>query len=269
MTMNPYKTLGVDASATDADIKKAFRKLAVQHHPDRGGDESKFKEINTAYDIIKTAEKRQKYEMSSRHGNSFNFSTGGNPADMQDMFAQFFGGSPFQRRSANRNIQISIQATLEDVYHGNKKQIHVDQINKDLEITIPKGIGNGQSIRYKGLGMSTVPTATPGDLLCKVYVNPHRIFVREGLNLITEKSISCFDAINGTSVQMPTIDGKTLTVKVPAGTQPGLVMKLPEYGLVNQANRVGDCFLKINVSIPKNLTKEDRDDINRIAKKYP
>tara|TARA_R110000796_G_scaffold17377_3_gene53541 strand:- start:100 stop:909 length:810 start_codon:yes stop_codon:yes gene_type:complete len=269
--MDPYKTLGVDASATDADIKQAFRKLAVQYHPDRGGDESKFKEINTAYDTIKTADKRQQHEMSKRYGGGFNFQTGGNPFDMQDMFTQFFGAGQAQRQRqpVNRNIQISIEVTLEDVYHGNKKQIRVDQINKDLEITIPKGIGNGQSIRYKGLGMSNVPTATPGDLLCKVYVKPHDVFVRERLNLVTEKSISCFDAINGTSVQMPTIEGKLLTVKIPAGTQPGLVMKIPEYGLINQANRVGDCFLKINVSIPKNLTKEDRDDIDRIAKKYP
>ena len=88
------------------------------------------------------------------------------------------------------------------------------------------------------------------------------------MNLYAETSVSVWEAINGTTVQMPTIDGKKLTIKVPQGTQPGNVMKVPEHGLQNTAHRVGDYFIKINVSIPKNLTKEDRDDINRISKKY-
>lgn len=273
--MDPYTVLGVGQSASDQDIKQAFRKLAVQYHPDRGGDENKFKEINEAYDKIKTQEKRQQYETSKRFGgDGFNFQFNqGDPFEMQDIFTQFFGEEFGQRRgykrqSPNKNISIALEATLEDVYNGTTKNVHIDQINKDIQIKIPPGIGHGQSIRYRGLGMTTNKSLPAGDLLCKIYIKPHSTFSRDGLNLYAETSVSVWNAINGTSVQMPTIDGKTLTVKVPQGTQPGNVMKIPQHGLHNTAGRVGDYYIKINVSIPKNLTKEDRDDITRIAKKY-
>ena len=273
--MDPYQSLGVDQSATDQQIKSAFRKLAVLYHPDRGGDENKFKEINEAYDKIKTQEKRQQYEASKRFGGdgfNFNFSQG-DSLDMQDMFAQFFGdgfrqSKNYRRQPPNRNIQIGIEITLEDVFYGNSKQVQIDQINKGIEIKIPKGIASGQSIRYKGLGLQNNPNMPAGDLLCKVHVKQHELFARDGLNLYAEKSVSVWDAINGTTVQMPTIEGKNLTVKVPQGTQPGNVMKVAEHGLINAGGRVGDYFIKINVAIPKNLTKEDRDDIDRISKKY-
>lgn len=267
--MDPYTLLGVDQSSSDQDIKQAFRKLAVKYHPDRGGDENKFKEINEAYDKIKTQEKRQQYESAKRFGDGFNFNfSQGDQFDMQDVFSQFFGDG-FQnttrrrRQPPNRNIQINIEATMEDVFHGNSKWVQIDQTGKNVEIKIPKGINHGQSIRYKGLGMHTNKALPPGDLLCKVYIKPHDTFVRDGLNLYAETSVSVWKAINGTSVQMPTIDGKQLTIKVPQGTQPGNVMKVAEHGLQSSTHRVGDYFIKINVSIPKNLTKEDRDDINR------
>lgn len=273
--MDPYTVLGVDQSASDQDIKSAFRKLAVKYHPDRGGDENKFKEINEAYDKIKTAEKRQQFEASKRFGGdgfNFNFSQG-DPFDMQDMFSQFFGDGfrnsrTYRRQPPNRNIQIGLEATLEDVYYGNSKQVHIDQLNKTIEIKIPQGINTGQSIRYKGLGLHTNQSLPPGDLLCKIHIKPHETFARDGLNLYAETSVNVWDAINGTTVQMPTIEGKKLTIKVPQGTQPGNVMKVAEHGLINAGGRVGDYFIKINVSIPKNLTKEDRDDIDRISKKY-
>ena len=272
---DPYQLLGVNEQSSDQDIKSAFRKLAVKYHPDRGGDENKFKEINEAYDKIKTQEKRQQYETSKRFGGdgfNFNFAQG-DPFDMQDMFSQFFGDGfrqtrTYRRQPPNRNIQIAIEVTLEDVYYGTTKQVQIDQIKKTIEIKIPKGINNGQSIRYKGLGMHTNKSMPAGDLLCKVHIQPHQTFARDGLNLYAETSVSVWNAINGTSVQMPTIEGKTLTIKIPPGTQPGNVMKVAEHGLVNASDRVGDYFIKINVAIPKNLTKEDRDDIDRISKKY-
>ena len=270
--MDPYTVLGVDQSASDQDIKTAFRKLAVKYHPDRGGDESKFKEINEAYDKIKTNEKRQHFEASKRFGGNFNFSQG-DPFDMQDVFSQFFGkgfenGPRHRRPPPNRNIQINIEVTLEDVYYGNSKWVQIDQTGQNIEIKIPRGINHGQSIRYKGLGMHTNKSVPAGDILCKVYIKAHTMFQRDGLNLHAETSVSVWQAINGSTIHMPTIDGKKLTIKVPQGTQPGNVMKVPQHGLENAANRVGDYFIKINVSIPKNLTKEDRDDIDRISHKY-
>jgi curved DNA-binding protein len=274
MDMDPYTTLGVNQSASDQDIKKAFKDLAKKYHPDRGGDEAKFKEINEAYDKIKTADKRQQFEASKHFGgDGFRFDFGGDgfdPTNVQDIFNQFFGqgARTYRRQSPNKNIQINLEVSLEDVYTGITKRIHIDQTGKDIDIKIPRGIAHGQSIRYNGLGMSTNRNMPTGDLMCRIYIANHPLFVRDGLNLYAEKSISVWNAINGTTIQMPTIDGKNISIKIPPGTQPGNVMKIPQHGMINTSGRYGDYFVKINVSIPKNLTKEDRDDIQRISQKY-
>ncbi len=273
--MDPYLTLGVNQSASDQEIKQAFRKLAVQYHPDRGGDENKFKEINEAYDKIKTADKRQQFEASKRFGGdgfNFNFSEG-DPLDMQDMFAQFFGegfrqNRRYQRRPQNKNIQVSLEITLEDSFQGVKKWFTLDQLPKKVSVDIPKGIDSGQTIRYKGLGTNAIKEAPPGDLLIKIYVVPHKTFKRNKLDLHTEHTVNCYDAILGTKIIIDHIDKSKITIKVPAGTQPGTTMRIPEHGMSNVNNQVGHLYVHINVSIPTNLTKEDKDDIDRISKKY-
>ena len=277
MTMSdPYSTLGVSPESSDQEIKKAFRSLAVKYHPDRGGDESKFKEINEAYDKIKTAEKRQQFEASKRFGGdgfSFSFNQGDN-GDMQDIFNQFFGGDPFgrqrrpyRRKPSNKNLQINLEITLEESYTGLKKTVHIDQLKKEVEINIPPGIDHGQSVRFKGLGMNNVKDAMPGDLLVKIHMKRHPFIARQKLDLHTEISVNCFEAINGTSKDVRTIDGKIIKLKIAPGTQPGTVMRMARYGM-EYNNRVGDYFVRINVSIPKDLKEEDRDAIREIGKTY-
>lgn len=272
MAMDPYKTLGVDASATDADIKKAFRKLAVQYHPDRGGDESKFKEINTAYDTIKTADKRQQYDTSKRFGSDgfqFNFNDG-QPFDMQDMFTSFFGQNvrPQRRKPTNKNIQIGLECTLEEVYYGCKKEVTIDQIGKTIAIDVPRGIDNGQSVRYKGLGLNQVPNAPAGDLLCRIYVKKHPRYTRQRLDLHVEESVNCFTAMLGTNIDVHNIDSKVIKLKVPAGTQPGTVMRIPEHGMHGMNGQMGNLYVRINISIPNNLTEKDKNDIRTISETY-
>ena len=274
MHMDPYTVLGVEQSASDQDIKSAFRKLAVKYHPDRGGDENKFKEINEAYDKIKTAEKRQQYEASKRFGGdgfNFNFAQG-DPFDMQDMFSQFFGDGfqqrRYQRRPQNRNIQVSLEITLEESFNGAKKLFDLDQLPKKISVDIPRGIDSGQTIRYKGLGSAMVKNAPPGDLLIKVYVAKHPVFQRNKLDLHLEQTVSCYDAILGTKIIVEHIDKSKITIKVPAGTQPGTTMRIPEHGMMNSANQVGHLYVHINVSIPTNLTDKDKDDIRKISEKY-
>ena len=272
---DPYQLLGVNEQSSDQDIKSAFRKLAVKYHPDRGGDENKFKEINEAYDKIKTQEKRQQFEASKRFGGdgfNFNFAQG-DPFDMQDMFAQFFGDGfrqqrRYQRRPQNRNIQVSLEISLEDSYHGAKKLFNLDQLPKKISVDIPKGIDSGQTIRYKGLGSNAVKDAPPGDLMIKIYVAPHNKFKRSKLDLHIEQTISCYDAILGTKIIIDHIDRTKITVKIPAGTQPGTTMRIPEHGMTNTANQIGHLYVHINVSIPTNITEKDKDDIRRISETY-
>lgn len=274
--MDPYTVLGVDQSASDQDIKSAFRKLAVKYHPDRGGDENKFKEINEAYDKIKTAEKRQQFEASKQFGGdgfSFNFSQG-DPFDMQDMFSQFFGGDPFSRgrrpynrQPTNKNIQVNIEITLLEAFHGAKKLFNLDQLPNKISIDVPPGVDSGQTIRYKGLGSNQIKNQPPGDLLVKVYIKPEKNFKRQKLDLHTETSVNAFEAILGTTKDVKTIDGVTIKLKIPAGTQPGTTMRVPHHGMRNGAY-VGDFFIHINVSIPKNIKEEDLDEIKRISRSY-
>tara|TARA_A100001011_G_scaffold164606_1_gene173229 strand:+ start:466 stop:1293 length:828 start_codon:yes stop_codon:yes gene_type:complete len=274
MAMDPYQTLGVDQSASDQQIKAAFRKLAVQYHPDRGGDEDKFKEINEAYDKIKTQEKRQQYEASKRFGgDGFNFNfTQGDPFDMQDMFTQFFGegfaNSRRSRRPHNKPIQIAIECTLEDVYYGSKKEIQIDQTGKTMVIDIPQGIDNGQTIRYKGLGMNQIKNAPAGDLLCKIKVKNHPIFYRQKLDLHTEQTVNCFQAILGTKIIFEHIDSKKITLKIPPGTQPGTTMRIPEHGMTGMNRRTGHLYVHVNVAIPTNLKEKDKNEIKSISESY-
>ena len=271
MTMDPYTTLGVNRNASDSEIKTAFKNLAKQYHPDRGGDEAKFKDVNEAYSKIKNQQARQQYEQEQVFGggqnfNDMNFSFGGEGFD--ELFSSLFGGGRgFGRRQPrNRNLQIGMKITLEEVYRGEKKRIHIDQINKDVDIQIPRGIQSGQTIRYKGLGFNEYKNAPPGDLMVKLYVEEHPYFIRDGMNLYAEHSITCWEALTGCSINVNTIDSKKFNLKVPAGTQPGTVMKIAQHGMMHVNTRMGDFFVRINVSIPKNLTKDQINVIRDIAR---
>ena len=270
MSMDPYSTLGVDRNASDKDIKTAFKNLAKKHHPNRGGDESKFKQINEAYSQIKNQEARQQFEQEQVFGQGgMHFDFGGNEG-FENIFEQFFGGGTgFRRRTQrNRNIQIALEVTLEEVYTGTKKDIKIDQLGRTIKIDIPRSIGPGQTVRYRGLGMNEFKNAQPGDLLCKIYTKDHPYFTRDGFNLYAEHSITCWDAIQGSTIKVQTIDGAKINLKVPAGTQPGTVMKIAQHGMMAPNTRMGDLFIKINVSIPTNLTEEDLNVIRDISRNY-
>lgn len=269
--MDPYSTLGVDRNASDKDIKTAFKNLAKTHHPDRGGDESKFKQINEAYSQIKNQDARQQYEQEQvfgQGGMQFDFSGSG----FEGIFEQFFGQNQgFTRRrpqQKNRNIQIALEVTLEEVFTGIKKDINIDQLGKTIKIDVPRSINHGQTVRYRGLGMHEFKNANPGDLLCKIYVADHPYFERDGFNLYAEHSITCWEAIQGATIKVQTIEGGKINLKVPRGTQPGTVMKIAQHGLMSPNTRMGDFFVRINVSIPDNLTEEDMHVVRDISRKY-
>ena len=269
--MDPYSTLGVDRNASDKDIKTAFKNLAKKHHPDRGGDESKFKQINEAYSQIKNQDARQQYEQEQVFGQGgMQFDFGG--SGFEGIFEQFFGQNPgFTRRrpqQKNRNIQIALEVTLEEVFTGIKKDINIDQLGKTIKIDVPRSINHGQTVRYRGLGMHEFKNVNPGDLLCKIYAADHPYFQRDGFNLYAEHSITCWEAIQGASIKVQTIEGGKINLKVPRGTQPGTVMKIAQHGLMSPNTRMGDFFVRINVSIPDNLTEEDMHVVRDISRKY-
>lgn len=284
-----YEVLGVNKSASDDEIKKAFRKLAVKYHPDKNpGDktaETKFKEINEAYEVLKDKQKRERYNQfghagvaggaaggnpfgqnASYGGQSFNFNFGG-AGGFEDILGDLFGfGSRTRRPQRGADYETSVTIEFKEAIFGTTKTINRN--NKDIKVKIPAGIDDGMSIRLNGLG-GEAPSkdAQNGDLYVRIRVRPHRKLTREGNIILSEETISMVEAALGTEIEVDTIDGP-LTMKIPAGTQPGTPFKLSGHGVPFRADGDrGPQIITINVEIPKKLTKKQRELLEDFDKK--
>ena len=275
--MDYYNTLGISKSASEADIKAAYRKMAMKHHPDRGGDEKKFKEVTEAYETLSDPQKKQMLDMgvdpnaqhtSYRQGSPFEFHF--NTGNFEDVFSNFgFGGRPVRK---NKTLNVNIEVTLEDIFKGRviDAEIGIPNGNKRLvNIEVPPGIENGQQIRYRGMGEHTLKDAPPGDLIVNVFVKEHPIFQRQGDMLMIKKFISPWDAMLGSDITIETIDKKTLTIGIPAGTQPDTVLSCRGEGLPNMRTKVrGNLLIKVQIEIPKNLSSEQKDAVEQTKLKF-
>ena len=275
---NYYDTLGVAETATDNEIKSAFRKLAAQHHPDKGGDANKFKEINEAYDTLKNTQKRQEYdtmrkygERSGGAGQGFNF----NSSDFfsEDIFEDFFSGFGFgpggrgntrvytRRPRVNKSVNVRISVSIKEVMQTVEKTLSLrlpsgrDEI---VQVKIPAGCQNGATFKYKELGDDTDKNLPRGDLMVNVSVLDSDGYTRKGNDVWTDRTINCFEAIRGCEFKIRTLDDRTLKVRVPAGTQPGTVISLKGHGMPihTSLNIRGNIMIRINVVIPQLNEKE-------------
>jgi DnaJ-class molecular chaperone len=268
--MDYYSTLGLKRGASDTDIKKAYRSMAMKHHPDRGGDEKKFKEISQAYEYLTDPQKKSVIDMGGDPNQQQGFhGQGGGPfefhfgsGNFEDVFSQFGFG---RQQPRNKSFNINVEITLEEVLTG--KEINAEVgipggKKKIINIEVPAGIEHGQQIRYQGMGDNSVPSARPGDLLVNVFVRPHPTFRREGDSLIVEKTISVWEALLGVSVEIFTLDKKNLNITIPSGTQPDTVLSCRGEGLPNMRSKQrGNLLVKIKVSIPRNLSIEQMQKI--------
>ena len=270
--MDYYATLGLQRNANDAEIKKAYRSMAMKYHPDRGGDEKKFKEISQAYEFLSDPQKKQIIDLGGdpnaqpgmgggQNPFEFHFNTG----NMNDIFGNFGFGRQPQR--INRSLNTNVEITLEDVLSGKDftAEVSIPGKNKMINIQIPPGIDHGQQIRYEGMGDDSIPGLKPGDLLVNVIVREHPRYRREGTSLIVEREVSVWDALLGASIEIQTLDRKTLSMNLLPGTQPDTVMSCKGEGLPNMRTRQrGNLLIKIKVSIPKILQPEQIDLIQQI-----
>lgn len=289
--MNYYSTLGIPPTATDDEIKKAYRKLAMKHHPDRGGDEAQFKKISEAYDVLSDPQKKQIVDLggdpnsqqsSGPYGNSFRngpfeFHFGHGHPGMEDIFNQFGfgrGGTSYSGQRPlrrNKTLNISVDLTLEDVLSGKElnAEITIPNTNrkKMININIPAGIEYGQQIKYEGMGDDTLSDVKAGDLIVNIVVRPHAVFKRDGASLIIEKTVSVWDAILGAEMELETLDKKKLSVTIPRGTQPGTVLSCKNEGLpiLNSKGR-GNLFIQIKIDIPRNVSGDQIEKIQDIKK---
>ena len=270
-----YKILGVPKDADAATIKKAYRKLAKDLHPDaNAGDkkiEEKFKAVSEAYDVVSDPKRRAEYDEAQRYGSpmggarrgpggpgGFQGGRGQNVedlfggGDLSDIFGGLFGGGGRQRGPRKgADLETSVTISFEDSIHGVTMPLRLSTGN--ISARIPAGVKNDQRIRLKGKGQAGEQNAPAGDLFINVAVSPHPVFGRDGDNLTVIVPIRFDEAVNGADVKVPVLDGPTVTIRIPAGTKTGAKFRARGKGVV-RPEKSGDLIVSVDIAVPKDLT---------------
>ena len=275
---NYYDILGVSEDASSEDIKKAFKEIAKKEHPDRGGNETRFKEANEAYDTLKNPQKKQEYDTIRKYGEGFggqggNFNfTSGDFDIFEDFFSGFGGQSPFRRTSVhrqrpqgNRSINVKMAVSIKEAMMAHEKTISYKLPSGKEEfatVKIPAGVQNGVTFKYRNLGDDSNPNLPRGDLLVQMSVLECDGYTRKQNDLFTEKTIDCFQAMRGCELKLKTLSDSIIKVKVPAGTQPNTLIMCKGQGMpVHQSLNIrGNLYVKIVIIIPQ----LSQTDLNKI-----
>ncbi len=297
-----YETLGVSKTASHEEIKKAFKKLARQYHPDVAKDqpdaEERFKAVNEAYEVLGDPEKREKYDTLGpgwQQGQDFGDDAGypgatyeyhfGGSTGFSDFFESLFGSragnDPFgafggartqQTRSTRpipgRDIEADLLVRIEEIMNGSTREIRLARPGKEstLRVKIPKGIAEGQLIRCAGLGHPGANGGPDGDLYLRVRLERHPLFKPEGRDLLGELVLAPWEAVLGTSATIPTPHGDVkMTVK--PGTQPGTKLRLRGKGLPTGKEGHGDLYVTVVVECPETISEEERKLWETLAEK--
>jgi len=293
-----YKILGVDKKASQEDIKKTYRKLAVKYHPDKNpGDkkaEEKFKEINEANDVLGDPEKRKKYDdmgenwQAYQHGGFPNGSgqrrSGrqqrtqqnyqGDEGQFSDFFESFFGSGGFGggRTSGGRRTQMKgedyqaeTSISLSEAFHGTARQVNLSE--QKLNLKLRPGIEEGQVLRMKEKGGPGMNGGPAGDLFITIHVEPDARFERKGNDLYFDQPLDAFTAILGGTLSAHGID-KTVNIKIPPGTDSHKVFRLKGMGMPVYSDPVqrGDGYVRVIITVPKDLSESDIETLTKIAK---
>lgn len=299
-----YKVLGVSKDADEATIKKAYRKLARTWHPDQNKGnpeaEERFKEIGEAYTVLSNPEQRQQYDairamgaggfrggaggggasgvnfedifgaFGGGNGGNVRFSTSGGGAgfNLDDILGAFGGfggahGSPYQQApQKGEDLHASTRITLKQSLSGVNIKLAVS--GKPMTVKVPKGIKDGQSVRLRGKGKASINGGSAGDLIVTIHVEEDPVYSRDGNDLRMTLPVTFAEATLGANVELPLIDGSTVTVKVPAGSDSGRTLRLKGRGVATKKG-TGDLLATISVVVPKDLTPEQLDLIKSLA----
>ncbi|MBI5122716.1 DnaJ domain-containing protein [Candidatus Roizmanbacteria bacterium] len=268
-----YEVLGVSKTASADEIKRAYRKLALQYHPDRNKTkegETKFKEVTTAFEVLSSEDKRKQYDQfgaaafeqgggagqgpfggfGGQQGPfSYSYSTGGAGdfgVDPFEIFEQFFGGAARQRRSA-----YSLTINFDEAVHGTEKTVNIE--GKSQKIKVPAGVDRGSRIRFDSYDVV-------------IDVTPDKKFQREGDNIVSEKELSYAQAAMGGEIEVETVDG-VLKIRVPSGTQPNTLIRLSGKGVKHvRGSGKGDHYVRIKIIIPKKLSNRQKELLEEFEK---
>lgn len=281
-----YDILGISKNASDADIKKAFRKLAATHHPDRGGSEEKFKEISEAYTTLSDPKKRQQYDQYLQFGGaSGGFGSSYGAADFSDLFENFqgggFGGFDFStifgggargpRPMRGKDLTLTVMLTAEEALTETtrKATYRIPSTGEEESITIkvPAGAIDGGKLRYRRRGEYGMAGGERGDLVVTTKVAEHPLFKRDGAHIRMEVPLSIFEATLGTTLEIPTPRGSSVRLKIPAGTQDGKTFRMKGLGApqVKKPDTNGDLFVIVKVVVPTKLSDREHELMSQLA----
>jgi curved DNA-binding protein len=251
---NPYQTLGVNRDATADEIKRAYRKLASQHHPDKGGDKNRFQEIQAAYEMLSDPGKRAHMDNPHAHG----FGAGG-PFDFQTIFDIF--GTRFQQPHQQRvqQARMTLWITLADVVTGDQKTISIGTQSgtTTADIDIPAGINDGDTVQYSGIGPGGI------DLVITFRIHPDPRFQRQGPNLFCEQTVDIWNLILGSQITVRDPLGNTLALTIPARSQPGTTFRLKGRGMAQRSGSPGDLMVRLQARIPDQISEELLEQIKQ------
>jgi DnaJ-class molecular chaperone len=257
--MDYYEQLGVNHTTSPDEIKKAYRKLASKHHPDKGGDPEQFKKIQEAYDTLSDPEKKHAYD---NPGPDF---SQGIPPGFEDLFGNIFGSR--MRPQKNPDSMINLNITLKEAFSGTSFNLQTPA-DGEVIVRIPAGVRDGMRMRVAGKGRQRDPNLPPGDIFVNVHVDMPRDWGRDEDNLYVRFQVDALDAITGTEIKVKHINGKKYSVKVPAGIQPGEKIRLNGLGMSNpKSGRDGSLYVIVEVHIPDITDQTSIDLLNSIKQR--
>jgi molecular chaperone DnaJ len=282
-----YKVLGVSEGASKADIKKAYRKLAQQYHPDANKDdktaEERFKQISEAHAVLSNDERRKEYDEFRRlaqSGGGFGFGGpgvggpggvriniedlfGGRGGDDGGVFEDLLGGFGFRGRSRGHDAETEVSLDFEDAVYGTMLTLA-----SGTKVRVPPGVRDGARIKVRGQGQPASRGGESGDLYVKVRVKPHPVFQQGGNgDVVVNVPLTYPEAALGANVEVPTLDG-TVTVKVPAGTENGKTLRVKGRGAPRAKGGSGDLLARMSVEVPKKLSRKEREALERFAEMH-
>ncbi|KAK3038588.1 hypothetical protein RJ639_027251 [Escallonia herrerae] len=299
MGVDYYKVLKVGRSATEDDLKKAYKRLAMKWHPDKNSStdkreaEAKFKQISEAYDVLSDGQKRRIYDVYGEEG----LGAGHSPSDGGDIFAELFGGGggggrrvfdgTVLKESNNKGdgdqtagkaatVENKLPCSLEELYKGSKRKMKISRVLLDdsgkpttveevLAIHIKPGWKKGTKITFPEKG-NQEPGVTPGDLIFVVDEKPHAVFKRDGNDLLLNKRISLLEALTGKTLKIITLDGRDLTIPITDVVKPGYEVAIPNEGMPisKEPGKRGDLRIKFDVKFPSRFTAEQKSVLRRV-----
>ncbi len=277
-----YKILGVTKGVSDADLKKAYRKLAKANHPDlHPGDqaaESRFKDISEAYDVLSDVTERREYDAVRAMGGGARFQAGGRGSQgggFEDVFSNFFGGGGFPSGGfggggfapqRGQDLTTSSSVDFIDSIHGTNIKLTVS--GKPMTLKVPAGIQDGQKLKLKGKGQPSPNGGQAGDLVVTIKVRPHPVFTRDGDNVRVVVPVTFAEAVLGAVISVPVLGGEPVKLKVAPGTPNGRTLRVKGKGVQHESHQ-GDLLASVDILVPNRISKKAEEALRAFDNEIP